>query len=334
MGGVDPSPARCPRCDAPRADGPECPRCGVIYAKVRPRPAPRVGFGAAPGATPVPPPAADVVGDARGLAALGRAPAVWTGDADAALRELRIQLLAPPLALLGVWALVSTGPGQLLVRTFLSMWIHELGHAVAAWLCGRGAIPGPWRTWSSDHRQAVVVLALAAGFAGLLWFGRRTGRPAAIRAGAAGLAVQLLCTALPDSTARAFITYSGDGGALVLGAALVGTIWSGPEGRLGRGALRWGFLVIGAAALVDVLRQWVIAWRDPRELPLGQIEGVGLSDASRLVEVHGWTPAALSRSYVLLGVACLAALALGYALALARARARVAAAAPRAASGP
>jgi hypothetical protein len=311
----------------------------VIYAKARPavqpaRPAPaeRVapafpapeafpGFGI--DAPPVPAPRADVVGDARGLASLARPPAAWAGGADAALHELRVQLLAPPLALLGVWALVSTGPGQALVRTFLSMWVHELGHAVAAWLCGRAAIPGPWRTWSSDHRQALVILGLAAGFGALVWLGRRTRRPAAAWAGAAGLAVQLVCTILPDSTARAFITFSGDGGALVLGAALVGTIWAGPEGRLGRGSLRWGFLVIGAAAVVDVLRQWVIAWRDPGELPLGQIEGVGLSDASRLVEVHGWAPAALSRAYVLLGLVCLAALAAGYALAVARARARV-----------
>jgi hypothetical protein len=322
---VEPPSARCPHCDAPRVPGPECPRCGVIYARARPRPAAPAPALAVPPPSPAPP-GAEVVGDARGIAVLGGAPAVWTGDADGALRELRIQLLAPPLALLGVWALVSTGPGQLLVRTFLSMWVHELGHAVAAWLCGRAAIPGPWRTWSSDHRQAAVVLVLAAGLAALAWHGGRTRRPAVLAAGVAGLAVQLLCTLLPDGAARAFITFSGDGGAMVLGAALVGTLWSGPDGRLGRGALRWGFLVIGAAGLVDALRQWVVAWRDPGELPLGRIEGVGLSDASRLIDLHGWAPAALSRAYVLLGGACLAALAVGCALAVRRARARVEAA--------
>jgi hypothetical protein len=333
MAAMEPAAPDCPRCGAPRVAGPECPRCGVIYAKAKPRPE------AVPGAAasaPAPDWRAedrlDVVGDARGVALFGCAPAVWTGDADAALRELRIQLLAPPLALLVLWALVSTGAGQLLVRTFLSMWVHELGHAAAAWLCGHGAIPGPWRTWSTDNRQVLVILMLGAGFSALVWYGLRARRPALVAAGAAGAAVQFVCTLLPEAPRRAFITFAGDGGAMVLGAAMVATIWSGAEGRLGRGALRWGFLVIGAAGFVDAFRQWVRAWRDPRELPLGRIEGVGLSDASRLIDVHGWAPAALSRAYVLLGFACLAALAVGYALALARARARVVAARALAAS--
>ena len=319
-----PPAATCPRCAAPRVDGPECPRCGVIYAKARPRPlTPEPWPWPAPPPVPVEPVPGDLVGDARGVAVLGGAPAIWTGDAEDAQRELRIQLLALPLTLLVLWALISTGMGQFLVRTFLSMWVHELGHAVAAWLCGHGAIPGPWRTWSSEHRQLPVILVLAAGLAALAWYGWRTRRPAVFAVGAAGLAVQLTCTLLPGGPGRAFITFSGDAGAMVMGAALMATMWSGAEGRLGRGALRWGFLVIGAAGLVDAFRQWVVAWRDPAELPLGRIEGVGLSDASRLIDEHGWAPSALSRAYVLLGSLCLVALAVGYALVLRRARRRV-----------
>jgi hypothetical protein len=61
-------------------------------------------------------------------------------------------------------------------------------------------------------------------------------------------------------------------------------------------------------------------------MPLGQIEGVGLSDASALVERHGWAPAELARGYLLLGLLCLTALGAGWALAGVRARARLAAA--------
>jgi hypothetical protein len=211
----------------------------------------------------------------------------------------------------------------MLVRTFLSMWVHELGHAVAAWVSGHAAFPGPWRTPISDDRVAAVVIGLAGALGWLAWRGWRARRPAIVVGAAAGLVVQLLCTTLPAPSARALFSFAGDGGALVLGALLVATLWSDPAGPLGRGGLRWGFLAIGAASLVDALDTWIGAWRDPRFLPLGEIEGVGLSDASALLERHGWSASALSGRYVALGLACLAALAVAYAVALARARGRV-----------
>lgn len=112
----------------------------------------------------------------------------------------------------------------------------------------------------------------------------------------------------------------------MLGAGLFATIWTDLEGPLGRGSLRWGFLAIGAAALVDPLDTWVAAWRDPGQLPLGEIEGVGLSDASRLMEVHGWSTGALAGRHVALGFSALALLAVAYVVALRRARARLRAA--------
>jgi len=52
-----------------------------------------------------------------------------------------------------------------------------------------------------------------------------------------------------------------------------------------------------------------MARRDPGEIPLGQFESGGLSDASVLVETHGWTEQALvGRSLAVAGV-CLVALA-------------------------
>jgi hypothetical protein len=283
---------------------------------------------------------------------LARPPARWNGGVEAARRELWLQRLALPLALALAWGLVSTGPGQFFLRTFLSMWLHELGHATGALLCGHGALPGPWRTWWSEGQQPLVMLLLTGGLGALGWAGWRGRRDGLLAAGITGLALQLCCSLLPLDGARALISFAGDGGAMLLGTALAATSRSDPEGRLGclrlrrpsgpaalrlsgpgsprhqtgPGALRWGFLAIGAASLVDPLHAWLRAWRDPREVPLGWIEGVGLSDASVLVERHGWAPAELSRCYVLLGLTCLAALAAGWALSVARARARLAAA--------
>lgn len=309
----------CPRCGAARATGPECPRCGVIYAKARPR---------APAA---PPPEEPCRGGDAAAAGPPLPAARWTGDEDEARRELLIRTIAPPAALALAWAVVATGPGHAVLRTFLSMWVHELGHAVTAWLCGYGAFPGPWRTPVSAGRLPLVIALVTAALGALAWRGWRDGRPALVAAAAAGLAAQLVGTLQPASAARALVSFGGDAGSMVLGAALVATIWSDPEGPLGRGSLRWGFLAIGAAALADALHTWLRAWRDPGELPLGEIEGVGLSDASALMAVHRWSAAALSGRYVALGLACLAALAVGYAVAAVRARAAVAEAARRAA---
>lgn len=311
------SPALCPHCGADRTPGLECPHCGVIYAKARslpaaPEPIPVVEVAEPPGG----------VGDARG-ALPGMDPAVWRGEVEGARGEVLIRAIAPPATLLLAWGLVSTGPGHALVRTFLSMWVHEIGHAVTAWWSGYGAFPGPWRTPVSEARMPLVVIALAAALAALGWRGWRRRRPVFLALAGVGLAAQLACTVLPARTAQALITFGGDAGCLVLGAALVATLWTDPEGPLGRGWLRWGFLVIGACSLVDALDTWVRAGRDRALLPLGEIEGVGLSDASKLMEVHGWTAGALTGRYVTLGLVCLAALGVGYAAALARARARL-----------
>lgn len=316
--------AFCPRCGALRADGPECPACGVIYAKARPR-----------AGTPAPPPQPPPVGagDARGLLP-GQTAAVWRGELDAARRELRIRLLAPPLALLLAFVLVSSGAGRALVRTFFSMWLHELGHAASAWLCGFAAVPGPWRTPVSQARSALVVILLGGGLAALAAWGHRARRPPVTAAAlAAGLA-QLVCTLLPLPTARALFTFGGDAGCLVLGAALVASLWTDPEGPLGRGWLRWGLLFIGACAFADTLSTWLRAAADHDQIPLGRIEGVGLSDASTLWQVHGWSLSTIAERYVALGIGCLVALAIGHAVAVRRARARLRAPSRAAAAPP
>lgn len=306
------SVAACPHCGAPRVAGPECPRCGVIYARARPRRAAALRpdaleppVAASPGASASSPPApvvGDGVEDARG--------------------ELMLRAIGPPVALLLSWLLVSSSTGHMLVRTFLSMWVHELGHAVAAWLCGHLAFPGPWRTPISQDRSAAVVLTVAAALAHVGWRGWRGRSWALVALGGAALGGELVCVLLPASSARAFVTFAGDGGALVLGTLLVATVYTPRGGWFRQGALRWGLLAIGAASFVDVFSTWLRARSDPDAVPLGEIEGIGLSDASKLLEVHGWSLHRITGTYVALGAACGAALAALYVYGLHDAHAR------------
>lgn len=136
--------------------------------------------------------------------------------------------------------------------------------------------------------------------------------------------LQALCTfAITDESAQALITFAGDGGAMVFGTLLMAIFFYGKETQLYRGALRWGFLVIGASAFVDTFFTWWTARTDVNAIPYGEMEGVGLSDSSRLVEWYGWTESAMVHRYVALGVLCLVVLVIVWVRNLRRARAEI-----------
>src|SRR4051794_36875891 len=123
------SAGTCPRCGAPRVQAEDCPRCGIIYAK------------------------AEVHALAAAVAAQpAQAVEVWPGEASDETLELRLRIFAIPVALLVASLFIWSGLGHFFVRTFASMWVHETGHAVAAWLCGYLAFPGPWFTPVANER--------------------------------------------------------------------------------------------------------------------------------------------------------------------------------------
>ena len=288
----------CPRCGAPRpAAAVECPRCGVIYAKAHAR---------AAALEPSGPAAPEGVPELEGGPAL----------------EVGIRTWALPVALLGAWALVSIGPGRAVVRIFFSMWIHELGHATAAWLCGFLAVPGPWRTLTASGRSPLFAALLSAALIYAIVRSWLTGRKRAGVCAAGVLLLQLCLTVLPGTRAATeLIVFAGDGGCLLLGTLLMASLYAPAEGAIRRGWLRWGFLVIGAGAFADAFEQWWSARTDPDRIPFGMNEGVGPSDPSVLSDQYGWSASLLVHRYVALGCVCLLALACIYTLGLRRARA-------------
>jgi hypothetical protein len=246
----------------------------------------------------------------------------WQGEAEDARLELKIRLLALPSALLLTWMLHSTGMGHRLLRIFLSMWIHEFGHAVTAWLTGFMAFPGPWATSISDVRSPFFSLLLAVGFGALVFRGWKLQHRPTLIAGLVLLGLQGVGTLLVRSAmARSFITFGGDGGCLVLGTLLMTTLYAGRDSSLHKGWLRWGFLVIGAAAFTDAFKTWWSARTNFGAIPFGRIEGVGLSDPTKLVDWFGWSSNAMISRYMTLAWACLAVLTVVYVVGVLRARA-------------
>ncbi len=256
---------------------------------------------------------------AKGCSCQAQAPAgetQWQLPRLEAAIERRFRIFAIPVALLVAWTIVHTGCPRMLLRTVLSMWVHELGHAVAAWLCGRLAFPGPWFTPVGSGRSLVVVVGLAtillAG-ALKLWRSHRWWALALLLVWLGQLACSFL---LSVRQASSFIIWSGDGGAMVLGTLLMLSFYARKRSQLRVGWLRWGFLVIGAAAFADGFATWWAARSDRDAIPFGENEGQGLSDPTVLVFERGFSIPGLTSSYLWAGAACLGVLAVAYLLGL------------------
>ena len=201
-----------------------------------------------------------------------------------------------------------------LQRIFLGMPVHELGHAVTAWFCGHWAIPTLWKTPMGEARGVVMPIVLLAA---LGWVARRAWRaqlPLLAALAGALVLVQGYCTLVVKQTpALALITWGGDGTGMILAAALMASFFFGRGTQLYRGSLRWGFLAIGAGAFADMFGTWWAARKDFGRVPFGEMEGVGLSDPTKLVDWYGWSADGMIRRYVATGVTCLLVLALVYA---------------------
>jgi hypothetical protein len=281
---------RCPGCGAPRMPMAYCPQCNAVYE---------------PTATTPP------EGPTR------KTPAAWADPSDDPRLELKLRAIAPAVALGLAWLAYTSSFGQSFFRTFLSMWLHELGHAVTAWLCGFSALPGPWKTSIADERSIVMSLLLFAALAALGWKAWRARRFGVLGGAVVVVLVQLFCTfALHAEKAKALMTFGGDGGGLVLGTALFLTFYSRPGSYVHTHWLRWGFLVIGAFGFMDPMIQWWRARADADTIPYGEMEGVGTSDPTRLIDDFGWSEKQLVGRYVTLGILCLVVILAAYAAGL------------------
>ena len=283
--------AKCPGCGAPRLPMAHCPQCGAIY---EPEAAPASKIG------------------------------VWRDHDDDGRLELRLRTIAPIVALALAWLAYSAELGRSIFRTFLSMWLHELGHAVTAWLSGFAALPGPWRTSIAESRSIVVTLLLFAAIASLGYRAFRARRFGVVAAAAAVAILQIVLTfGLRVPRAQAIVTFGGDGGGMILGTLLFASFYSAPGSYLHKSWLRWGFLVIGAFGFMDPFVQWWRARRDPDVIPFGEMEGVGLSDPSKLLDDYGWSEAQIVRRFVTLGALCLLVIVATYVHGIVAARRRV-----------
>ena len=308
-------PLTCPWCSALRDSGSICPHCGADYAKAA---AIKAHGRAAPIQTDSAQSSAARTSEALLQVLIEEPGDVQTVD-DAQL-ELKFCIGAIPLALLCAMLFQASGLGAMLQRVFLTMPVHELGHAVSAWFCGFTAIPTLWKTLIPDTRGFIAPVILAGAIGYWMYRSWQARNQLSLYACAALLLTQVVGTFIIKlDTAHMLFTFGGDGMGMVLATLLMASFFFGKETQLYKGSLRWGFLVIGAAAFVDIYATWWRSREDESTIPYGTTGGMA-TDAMKLVDDYGWTLQTLVSRYVTLGLVCLLALALVYAWGVRRAK--------------
>lgn len=195
--------------------------------------------------------------------------------------------------------------------------VHELGHALAAWLAGFVAVPLPIGLTSVGGQRALLVgLIVPAVLGYLIWLGWREKHPVFTAAMGVFLGLQIYLTwGISVHTARQWITFGGLGAEIALSAFFICTFYYRAPRRLRWDFWRYVALVPFAGVFVF---QWLL-WRRVRKdvdwLPAGSaMTGTrdGSSDIDKLLTVHGWTTEGLISTYERLVLFCVVVMVAHY----------------------
>lgn len=283
----------CPKChfDDPQQKD-ECLKCGLIFARYQ-------GFEAA-------------VSEVS-AAVPERLPEEVAEQQQKTKNEFLCRIFALPGALLLGWLLNLVVPTM---TAFLAMWLHEFGHAIAAWFCGYAAFPTAWITMIPDERGRWISVVLGSATVAGGYFAFRLRRWFWVAISAGVLVLFVVGNLQPEAHARLLFTFWGEGGAYVLSTVLMLSFYARAESPITRNQVRWGLLVLGAMAFWSVYSRWAGGFENIAQF-LEDTDARGIpSDMRVLTLVYGWTTYVLIHAYRSLGHACLLTLAGAYAAGL------------------
>ncbi|MCF7689674.1 MAG: M50 family metallopeptidase [Cephaloticoccus sp.] len=228
----------------------------------------------------------------------------------------KVNLLALPLVAGLAWA-VSLTPLGFLMQGF-HVWMHEFGHATAAWMTGRKATPLPigWTPIEDEYSPFVYfgVLALLGTLLVSGWHERKIW-PMLIAVALAALQYQLTWRT-PLYRQEFWWSFSGIGGEFYLSTLLIGAFYVQLPDKFKWGACRWVFLFIGASCFLHIYLFWRDVYHGLEDIPMGSLimgEDDTNGDMNRLMTEHGWSHSMIRRNYYTLGNACITALVVIYA---------------------
>ncbi len=229
-----------------------------------------------------------------------------------------VNFLVPPLLLGLVW-LVNLSPMGFFLKGF-HVWMHEFGHATAAWLCGFRATPLPfgWTPVEPVHSHFVYGgLLILFGLLFAAGWKERKVWPMIIAVIMVGF--QFYMTWVMSETRKEFwwSAFGGVGGEFYLSTLFMMFFWVQLPEKFKWGGCRYVFFLIGATAFLNIWVRWGDIYRGIEEIPFGSMingEDDQGGDMNKLMDGFGWKKFDIRRNYLLLGYGCWAALGLMWAI--------------------
>lgn len=223
-----------------------------------------------------------------------------------------VNVLVPPLLLALVWA-VTISPFGFFLKGF-HVWMHEFGHATAAWLCGFRATPLPlgWTPVEAVY-SPFVYYGLLLMFGLLLAAGIKERKVWPMLAALMLALLQYYMTwkMPPDRQEFWWSAFGGVGGEFYLSTLFMLSFFVQLPEKFKWGACRYVFFFIGATAFINIWLFWDKVYHGLEEIPWGSMingEGDEGGDMNKLKDGFGWTKFMIRQNYHLLGNGCLIAL--------------------------
>jgi len=223
-----------------------------------------------------------------------------------------VNVFVPPAMLLLVF-LVHLSPLKFLLTGF-HVWVHEFGHATAAWMCGFRATPLPfgWTPVEPVYSHFVYFGVLLM-FVLLFLAGLKERKVWPMVAAVALAVVQFYMTWRMPPARQEFWwgAFGGVGGEFYLSTFFMLSFWVQLPDKFKWGACRYVLFLIGATAFLNIWWHWRDVYRGLEEIPFGSMingeEDAG-GDMNKLMDSFGWKKFDIRRTYWLLGWWCWAAL--------------------------
>ena len=230
----------------------------------------------------------------------------------------RVNTFVPPL-LLCLAGLANQSPLSFLLEGF-HIWMHEFGHATAAWMTGRKATPLPfgWTPVEPDYSPFVYFgLLLMFGILFVAGWKERKPWPMVIAVILACVQYYMTWRMPEDRQEMWWGAFCGVGGEFYLSTLLMICFYVQLPEKFRWGLCRYVFFFIAASVFLKAVNYWNEIYHGREDIPFGSLingEDDKNGDMDKLMDLYGWTKFNIRHNYQFLGYYCWAALGLVYAI--------------------